>query len=122
MLQQALEKLKDKSGIAGQKEKAMAPAVAEALADFCRQDREFAQAVVDGGSFAACMKAVAEGVGNSISDLEVYRRAVQFYFPGAEVRFQMRLDLCPGDDAQGAPEITPPKSSGGMLLDLTDFL
>ena len=122
MLQQALEKLKDKGGIGGQKEKAMAPAVAEALADFCRQDGEFAQAVVDGGSFAACMKVVAKGVGNSISDLEAYRRAVQFYFPGAEVRFQMRLDLCPGDDAQGAPEIAPPKPSGGMLLDLTDFL
>ena len=121
MLKEALEKLKDKSGIGGQKEKAMAPAVAEALADFCRQDGEFAQAVVDGGSFAACMKAVAKGVGSSISDLEVYRRAVQFYFPGAEVRFQMRLDLCPGD-RQGAPEITPPKPSGGMLLDLTDFL
>lgn len=121
MLQQALEKLKDKSGISDKREKAMAPAVAEALEDFCRQDGEFAQAVVDGGTFAACMKEVAKGVGSSISDLEAYRRAVQFYFPGAEVRFQMRLELCPGD-AQGAAEIAPPKPSGGMLLDLTDFL
>lgn len=120
MLQQALEKLKDKSGIGGQKEKDMAPAVSEALADFCRQDGEFARAVVDGGSFADCMKAVAKGVGSSISDLEAYRRAVRFYFPGAEVRFRMALELCPGHGQE--PPAPVPDKPRGLLLDLTDFL
>ena len=120
---QARERLeRECKEVKGTKESAMKAAVRDTLLEFCRQDEEFAQAVAQGGSFPDCMKAVAKGVGNSISDLEAYRRAVQFYFPGAEVRFQMRLDLCPGDDAQGAPEIAPPKPSGGMLLDLTDFL
>ena len=41
------------------------------------------------------MAAVAKGVGNSISDLEAYRKAVQFYFKGADIRFHMVIDLCP---------------------------
>ena len=47
----------------------------DALLEFCRQNEEFAQAVAQGGSFQECMKAVAQGVGNCISDLEAYRRA-----------------------------------------------
>ena len=34
----------------------MKDAVCEALEGFCRQDAEFAQAVVQGGAFADCMK------------------------------------------------------------------
>ena len=78
----------------------------DALAEFCRQDDEFAQAVVQGGSFTDCMKAVAKNCGTGISDLEAYRRAVQFYFPGADIQFQMAIYLCdaakdgkPGDEA-----------------------
>lgn len=70
---QAVEKLNaEKTSVAGQKEKAMSGAVLSAIKDFCRQDAEFAQAVVQGGSFADCMKKVAAGVGNSISDLDKY--------------------------------------------------
>ena len=57
--------------------------VAEAIKDFCRQSDEFAQAVVQGGDFPACMSTVAKGAGDALSDLEAYRRAVSFYFPGA---------------------------------------
>ena len=53
---------------------------------------------------------VAKGVGGSISDIEAYRKAVQFYFPGAEIETTMRVRLC-GDDAK--PE--------GLLLKLDDF-
>ena len=77
---EAVKKLSDgKKNITGNKEKAMAGAVHDALKDFCLQDPEFAQAVVQGGNFADCMKAVAKGVGNAISDIEAYRKAVQFY-------------------------------------------
>lgn len=41
---------------------AMKDFIATALRDFIRQDAEFAQAVVQGGSFAECMAAVAKGV------------------------------------------------------------
>lgn len=89
---------------------AMKEGVRAALEDFCRQDEEFAQAVAQGGSFESCMKVVAKGCSTSLSDLEAYRRAVQFYFPGAEIRFQMAIDLC------GEAEEHP-----GTVLNLADF-
>jgi len=93
--------------------------VCEALDGFCKQDGEFAQAVVQGGTFEDCMKAVAKNCGSSISDLEAFRRAVQFYFPGADVRFRMSVNLCAGAGAE-EPELTP--EAGYKLLDLEDFL
>ena len=74
----------------------MKKAVHDALAEFCRQDAEFAQAVLQGGSFSDCMAAVARGVGSAISDADAYRKAVRFYFPGADIRFQMTVNLCAG--------------------------
>lgn len=112
-LDQALNKLAE--NVSGQKENAMAPSVREALTDFCRQDAEFAQAVAQGGSFKDCMTAVAKGVGGSISDLEAYRKAVRFYFVGADVRFRMEIDLCP--TAEEAP-----RSAQKKILDIADFL
>lgn len=93
--EKAIERLRDDKGLSGNKERAMAPAVREALEKFCADDGEFAQAVAQGGS---------------ISDIEAYRRAVQFYFPGAEIETTMHVRLC-GDDAK--PE--------GLLLKLDDF-
>ena len=118
----ALKRLRVDKGITDSKEKAMAPAVRQALEGFCGQDAEFAQAVAQGGSFADCMKAVAKGCGTSISDLEAYGKAVSFYFPGAKIRMKMTIDLI-GDAAKGTaaePEDVPaPK---GLILDLSDFL
>ena len=115
--EQAEKRLKEESKkVSGAKEKAMASAVRDALLDFCRQDEEFAQAVAQGGSFQDCMATVAKGVGNSISDLEAYRRAVSFYFPGAGIRMKMEIDLC--DSVKDAPHIDGP----GIVLDLADFL
>ena len=91
---QAFEKLKkEKPKVTGQKEKAMADAVMDAIKVFCQQEPEFAQAIVQGGTFAECMKKVAAGTGSSISDLDAYKKAVQFYFPGAEVHMQLTIDL-----------------------------
>lgn len=98
--------------VKGTKESAMKVAVRDALLDFCRQNEEFAQAVVQGGSFKDCMTAVAKGVGGSISDLEAYRRAVSFYFDGAKVNFSMTIQLEPAETEM---------DRGGLLLDLSDF-
>lgn len=120
--QKALSKLKSElPGIKGQKESAMKKAVAEALESFCRQDAAFARAVAEGGSFANCMKAVAKGVGNSISDLEAYRKAVRFYFPEAEVRFAMTVETG-GQPEPDAVLQEPAPSAERKILDLTDFL
>ena len=99
----------------------MVQAVLKALLDFCRQDAEFAQAVVQGGSLEDCMKAVTADVGNCISDLEAYRRAVKFYFPGADVRFHMTVDLCASvRDLEDEPGQKP--AGVGKVLDLAAFL
>lgn len=117
----AVKKLtEEKKGVTGNKEKAMSSAVFAAIKDFCLQDEEFAQAVVQGGTFVNCMKAVAKGVGNSISDLEAYKKAVQFYFPGAEVKMQLTIDLigkAGGDPVESDSVPTQP----GMILNLADF-
>ncbi len=111
--EQARERLnKECREVKGQKERAMSSAVRDTLLEFCRQNEEFAQAVAQGGSFPDCMKAVAKGVGGSISDLEAYRRAVSFYFDGARVQFQMVIQLEP---AETEPD------RGGLLLNLSDF-
>lgn len=111
--------------VSGQKERAMMGAVCDALKDFCLQDEEFAQAIVQGGTFAECMKKVAAGVGNHISDLEAYKKAVQFYFPGAEIQMQMTIDLIgeaagktQTEPAAPTPVAAPPKV---ISLDLADF-
>lgn len=124
---EAINKLEEgQKNVSGQKEKAMAGAVAQQLKDFCQQDEEFAQAVVQGGTFSDCMKKVAQGVGSSISDLEAYKKAVQFYFPGAEVRMQLTIDLI--GDAAEPPKVTPVAAQPAeekpkiISLNLFDFL
>ena len=116
----ALEKLeKEKGAVTGQKETAMKGAVLETIKDFCRQDAEFAPAVVQGGTFKDCMTAVAKGVGRSISDIEAYRKAVTFYFDGATVRFEMRVQLEPVAEEDAAKTAA---ESGCILLSLDDFM
>ena len=46
------------------------------------------------------MKAVAKNCGSALSDLEAFRRAVQFYFPGADIRFRMEINLCAAVEAE----------------------
>ena len=115
--EQAAKRLKEEGKtISGWKEKVMAPAVQAVLLDFCKQNEEFAQAVVQGGSFKDCMAAVAKATGNSISDLDAYKKAVAFYFPGAGIHVTMKIDLC--DSVKDAPHIDGP----GIVLNLEDFL
>ncbi len=80
------------------------------LADFCRENPEFAQAVVQGGTFEDCMKTVAKDCGADLPDSEAYQRAVRFYFPGAVVRTHYELDLA-GDN----------QDSFGTIINLVDF-
>lgn len=112
--EQAKKKLEAVKSVKGQKENAMLQPVREALIRFCEQDEEFAQAVAQGGSLEDCMSAVAKGAGNHISDLDAYRKAVQFYFDGAEVIFQMKIDVCPNRVGGG--------DGDGIVLDLMSFM
>lgn len=120
---QALKKLREGAkNVRGNKESVMKDAVRATLETFCTQDEEFAQAVVQGGDFPACMAAVARGVGSSISDLEAYKKAVQFYFPGAEIRMQMTIDLIGAAAVKAEPAPAEQKKPENIILDFTEFL
>lgn len=121
--EQAAKKLEaeKKAGSYDRYANAMKDAVYEALDCFCRQDEEFSQAVVQGGAFGDCMKAVAKNCGNSIRDLEAFRRAVRFYFPGADVKFHMTVDLAPGTDVE-AEDAEQAPGPGPKLIALEDYL
>lgn len=91
---------------------AMKSAVKDALKEFARQDDEFAQAIAQGGSFTDCMAAVAKKIkNNSISDLDAYSAAAEFYFPGSKVKFQMRIELSEHEE-----------KTDDLLIDLSAFL
>lgn len=112
----AIKKIEAELGsVTGSKENAVKNAVQEALYCFIEQDEEFAQAVVQSAKpFKACVKHVVAGCGNSISDLDAYSRAVDFYFPGAKVKFEMRIQVNPyEDDTAPAP---------ARIIDITSLL
>lgn len=102
--------------------------VLDALCDFCRQNDEFAQAVLQSsGTFDDCIKAVTKGISSSLSDIEAYKRAVAFYFPGATVQMKLTIDL--GDEGfsnkpaeDDKPLVTVTASRVELSLDsLLDF-
>lgn len=73
--------------------------VADTLKSFCRQDAEFAQAVAQSDkTLSDCCKEIMKGVGGAVSDLEVYKKAVQFYFAGAEIEMNMTIKVNPAED------------------------
>ena len=84
----------------GQKERVIAKPTADALLTFCKQNEEFAQAVVQGRSFEDCVKAVEKDIGSACSDFTVYQKAVEFYFPGAVIEFQMNIKMSKYEDEQ----------------------
>lgn len=103
--------------------KIVAEPVIKALNDFCVQNSEFAQAVMQSDkSVIDCIWFTVKGCKNAISDLDVYRRAVQFYFPGADVHMALTVDLGDGGFSNNVP-ITVSKSKPVELsLDsLLDF-
>lgn len=106
--------------------------VLNALCCFCEQNAEFAQAICQTDkTLEGCMKAVAKGVSTGISDLEAYKRAVQFYFAGATVSFKMLIDVGDGVLNEAAaqtkqnekPAAQTQRIEVGMdsLLDLMDW-
>ena len=102
--ERAIEKLENEKELTGggRVAKAIAQETAKALQEFCRQSVDFATAVYDGGSFEECCEAISQGVGSSISDFEVYKKAVQHYLPSADIKFCMEIHV--GEAAKAEPE------------------
>ena len=95
--------------------------VLQALVSFAEQNLEFAQAIEQSDkSFADCLETTVKGTGNGISDLDAYKRAVTFYFPGADVKCTMTIDL--GDGGFSNSEPVPENKAIEVSLDsLLDF-
>lgn len=114
MINQAIKKIitELQSFEGGKIEKVIKNRCAEVLQDFCRQEQEIAQAIVQSDkTFSNCMTAVAKNVkDNSISDIDAFRAMVQFYFPTADIHMHMTIDTC--GNIPGAPPII--MSNGGQ--------
>lgn len=105
----------------GKHETAVKNAVMKTICKFCEQNAEFKQAIEQSGkSFADCLKATVKGAGASLEDLEVYKRAVAFYFPGADIKCTMTLDL--GDGEFSNSKTSTAADSGKLQLDLDSLL
>ena len=84
-----LEQEIKKPGKLSRIEEAMLEPVGRMLTSFCAQDARFAEAVFEKKeTLTDCMHAVSKGVTYALSDVEAYKRAVQFYFPAADVDFK----------------------------------
>ena len=106
IIDEGLPKIKDHRG------QVVAPCVADALRDFCRQEPAFAQAVAEDGGFDKCIADVVKGVGGSISDLECYQRAVKHYFPSAKVKMQLTIEMAQEEQAE---------KPAGIVLNFSDL-
>lgn len=103
----------------GRHETEVKNAVLRTICKFCEQNAEFKQAIEQSDkSFANCLKATVKGAGTSLEDLDVYKRAVAFYFPGADIKCTMTLDLGDG----GFSNETTEADCGKLQLDLDSLL
>lgn len=121
ILNNAVEKLiKEKEEAiknTGQKEKVICNPVFEVLCDFCRQEIEFAQAIYQTDkTFSACLKECVKGAGSAISDIDVYKKAVSFYFDGADINFSMTINLC------ASVQNNQTQNKNAIVLSLDDFI
>lgn len=106
----------------GKYENVVKPYVLDEICIFANQNSEFAQAIEQSDkSFADCLKASVAGAKEHISDLDCYKRAVAFYFPGADIKCTMTLDL--GDNGFSNSKTSSTEADSGKLqLDLDSLL
>lgn len=96
-----------------QKEKAVSTFVATTLTKFCNDNARFAEVLYKTTrTLSDVCREVMAGTGNAISDFEVYRRAVQAYFPNAEIQCYMSIYITgapPTDEEiKRAPKVQAP--------------
>ena len=90
---------KHRFGKMSQKGAAVRLSVMDMLRKFCEQEEEFAQAIVQSDkNIDDCIEYTVKDCGSAISDLDVYKKAAEFYFPGAKVQLTFVIDLV-GDAA-----------------------
>lgn len=114
----------DTSKIKGKAQSVIAGETAKALMHFCEQEPEFEQAIEQSGkSFSDCLNSITKDVSASnagVSDIEIYRRAVKFYFSTATVEFVMNINLSGGNGA--APAAPAEHKSDVLSVSLDELL
>ncbi|MBE6901843.1 MAG: hypothetical protein E7478_05160 [Ruminococcaceae bacterium] len=125
MIEKAIEKLNTEYTVSekgfDRYGKVVGAPVRDALISFCRQNAEFAQAVVEtSATFADCIKAIMHKAGVALSDMETYRRAADFYFKGAKISFTMTIDL--GDNGFSNEQTVQKSAAKKIDLSLDDLL
>lgn len=121
IITQAIEKINScNPKTSGRYASAIAEPVKKALAQFCTQQEEFSRAVLDGGTTEDCINAVVKRITGktSVSDLDVYQAAAEFFFPGAKIEFRMLLHMSEYELIEDkTPEPEQPKRSIDLSLD-----
>ena len=109
----AFEKLKEQAKQYKGTHDAVRDGVLNALIHFCQQSEAFAKVVHESDkTISECLEVVLNNHGGCLSDIEAYRRAVSFYFEGAEISFEMSIQL-PSEEQKEKPAI---------ILNLFDML
>ena len=105
----------DKLFKGGRAAKSVQSYVLMTLLSFVDQEPRFAEVVCNTQrTFSECCAAVVHNAGEVLSDLEAYRRAVQFYFPNAEISFTMGVKLTgapPTEAEMQAPATIKPETA-----------
>ena len=101
----------------------IAEPTAKALHGFCKQSEEFARAVVETDkTFQDCLETITKDIGRAVSDIEVYQKAVEFFFPGAKVEFKMIIHMSEyelNDNEPSAPAEPVPEPEQKKDIDLS---
>ena len=84
----------EKAFVGSGRAKMIFPHVVKTLRGFIEEDVSFAVVFANTvRTVSECCAAVVDKSGDVMSDLEVYRKAVQFYFPNADVEFKMNVRI-----------------------------
>ena len=123
IINHAIEKINPKSvKNANRYMAAVAEPVAKALHGFCRQSEEFARAITETDrTFQECLETIIKGIGQAISDVDIYQRAVGYYFPGAKIEFKMTIRMSEYETEEPEPVHKPKKKIDLSLDRLIDW-
>lgn len=108
IIDQAKEKIKSckANNLKDRKAKVIFKPVIAMLSEFCSQQEEFARAVLD-ADVEKIIDKVGKGLGNAVSDFEVYQQIVSEIFDGAVVKFKMAILMSKYDEESA---LDPPQA------------
>ena len=100
--------------------RAIAGDIKTALISLCRQSEEFSHAVCMGGTIEDCINDIVPKIigKRHISDIDLYRLAVKFYFSGAVVDFSLTIRMSEYDEPANKPETAAESTSTAADLSL----